>query len=106
MHDDAIMHVTISCYGVLGHLLSEPTPLPSALPTPLPPLPSSSPPLPCRERDQLLQKMEKVTDESSCVKASLVQLLQEKSASNRHLHTENLHLRGLVSETPYMADWL
>ena len=29
MHDDAIMHVTISCYGVLGHLLSEPTPLPS-----------------------------------------------------------------------------
>ena len=92
-------------------LPSPPLPLlpspPLPLPTPLPsPLPSSSPPLPCRERDQLLQKMEKVSDESSCVKSSLVQLLQEKSASNRHLHTENLHLRGLVSETPYMADWL
>lgn len=45
-----------------------------------------------QEKQQLLDKLESLEDESSCVKLSLVQLLQEKSAYSKHLELENTRL--------------
>ena len=53
----------------------------------------------CRERDSLLERLEALEDESSAVKVSLVQLLQEKSATNKTLALENWRLTRKVRRT-------
>ena len=72
-------------------------PFPPSLPPPsLPPLsplpPSSS------EKETLLDRLSNLEDESAAVKVSLIQLLQQKSATNKTLALENLRLSQKVSE--------
>lgn len=49
------------------------------------------------ERDLLLEKLSDLEDESAAVKVSLIQLLQEKSATNKTLALENCRLAQRVS---------
>ncbi len=51
------------------------------------------------ERDLLLEKLSDLEDESAAVKVSLIQLLQEKSATNKTLALENYRLSRRVSYT-------
>ena len=53
---------------------------------------------PNRERDLLLEKLSDLEDESAAVKVSLIQLLQEKSATNKTLALENYRLSQRVSD--------
>lgn len=48
------------------------------------------------ERDLLLDKLGDLEDESAAVKVSLIQLLQEKSATNKTLALENFRLSQRV----------
>lgn len=48
------------------------------------------------ERDLLLEKLSDLEDESAAVKVSLIQLLQEKSATNKTLALENCRLSQRV----------
>lgn len=49
-----------------------------------------------RERVNTLDKLSSLEDESAAVKVSLIQLLQEKSATNKTLALENWRLRQTV----------
>ena len=46
----------------------------------------------CRERIVYVERLAVLEDESSAVKLSLIQLLQDKSAVNKHLALENSQL--------------
>ena len=50
----------------------------------------------CSERDLLVEKLNDLEDESAAVKVSLIQLLQEKSATNKTLALENCRLTQRV----------
>ena len=49
------------------------------------------------ERDALYERLSNLEDESAAVKVSLIQLLQEKSATNKTLALENWRLSQRVS---------
>ena len=51
----------------------------------------------CSERDALYERLSNLEDESAAVKVSLIQLLQEKSATNKTLALENWRLNQRVS---------
>ncbi|CAI8008873.1 Pleckstrin homology domain-containing family A member 1 [Geodia barretti] len=51
-----------------------------------------------RERQETLEKLNSLEDESAAVKVSLIQLLQEKSATNKTLALENWRLRQAVKQ--------
>jgi hypothetical protein len=51
-----------------------------------------------RERQENMEKLNKLEDESAAVKVSLIQLLQEKSATNKTLALENWRLRQAVKQ--------
>jgi predicted nuclease with TOPRIM domain len=57
-----------------------------------------------RERQENMEKLNKLEDESAAVKVSLIQLLQEKSATNKTLALENWRLRQAVSELLQQLD--
>ena len=46
----------------------------------------------CRERNVYVERLAVLEDETSAVKLSLIQLLQDKSAVNKHLALENSQL--------------
>ena len=47
----------------------------------------------CRERNTYVERLALLEDESSAVKLSLIQLLQDKSAINKNLALENFQLQ-------------
>ena len=56
---------------------------------------------PVSERGSLEEKLSNLEDESAAVKVSLIQLLQEKSATNKTLALENSRLNQKVSTCAY-----
>ena len=57
---------------------------------------------PVSERGSLEEKLSNLEDESAAVKVSLIQLLQEKSATNKTLALENSRLNQKVSTCAYV----
>ena len=49
-----------------------------------------------REKEQLMEHLSSLEDESAAVKVSLIRLLQEKSATNKTLALENWRLTQRV----------
>ena len=58
----------------------------------------------CREKSAYVERLALLEDESSAVKLSLIQLLQDKAAVNKHLAMENSQLqRQLTVNTTYLT---
>ena len=53
----------------------------------------------CREKNAYVERLALLEDESSAVKLSLIQLLQDKAAVNKHLAMENSHLQRELTVT-------
>lgn len=53
----------------------------------------------CREKNAYVERLALLEDESSAVKLSLIQLLQDKAALNKHLAMENSHLQRQLTVT-------
>ena len=59
-----------------------------------------------REKHAYMERLSLLEDESSAVKLSLIQLLQDKAAVNKHLALENSHLhRKLTVNITYSTAW-